>query len=83
MSDVVARVQEVLPSVRSDLEDLVRIEAVWADPARRDEVHRSAKAVADLLRAAGFDDIQDSRRSFLDLFDRLRQERVIPEVEAR
>ena len=57
MSDVVARVQEVLPSVRSDLEDLVRIESVWADPARRDEVHRSAKAVADLLRAAGFDDV--------------------------
>ncbi|KUI27151.1 dipeptidase [Mycobacterium sp. IS-1742] len=57
MSDVVARVREVLPSVRSDLEDLVRIESVWADPARRDEVQRSAKAVADLLGAAGFDDV--------------------------
>lgn len=57
MSDVVARVEEVLPSVRSDLEDLVRIESVWADPARRDEVQRSAKAVADLLGAAGFDDV--------------------------
>ncbi|BBZ08519.1 dipeptidase [Mycolicibacterium doricum] len=57
MSDVVARVQEVLPSVRSDLEDLVRIESVSADPARRDEVQRSAKAVADLLEAAGFDDV--------------------------
>jgi acetylornithine deacetylase/succinyl-diaminopimelate desuccinylase-like protein len=57
MSDVVARVQEVLPSVRSDLEDLVRIESVWADPARRDEVQRSARAVADLLSAAGFDDV--------------------------
>ncbi|OBF52947.1 dipeptidase [Mycolicibacterium monacense] len=57
MSDVVARVQEVLPSVRSDLEDLVRIESVWADPARRDEVQRSARAVADLLGAAGFDDV--------------------------
>lgn len=57
MSDVVARVREVLPSVRSDLEDLVRIESVWADPARRDEVQRSARAVADLLGAAGFDDV--------------------------
>ncbi|KUI38815.1 dipeptidase [Mycobacterium sp. IS-1496] len=57
MSDVVARVREVLPSVRSDLEDLVRIESVWADPARRDEVQRSAKAVADLLGAAGFGDV--------------------------
>lgn len=58
MSDVVARVQEVLPSVRSDLEDLVRIESVWADPARRGEVQRSAQAVADLLRGAGFDDVR-------------------------
>ena len=35
MSDLVERVREVLPSVRRDLEDLVRIESVWADPARR------------------------------------------------
>ncbi|QEN13445.1 dipeptidase [Mycolicibacterium sp. ELW1] len=54
MSDLVERVQAVLPSVRADLEDLVRIQSVWADPARRDEVHRSAQAVADLLSSAGF-----------------------------
>ena len=30
MSDLVERVREVLPSVRRDLEDLVRIESVWA-----------------------------------------------------
>lgn len=54
MSDLVERVQAVLPSVRADLEDLVRIQSVWADPARRDEVHRSAQAVADLLTEAGF-----------------------------
>lgn len=58
MSDVVERVREVLPSVRADLEDLVRIESVWADPERRPEVHRSAQAVADLLGAAGFDDVR-------------------------
>ncbi|HEY0229152.1 MAG TPA: dipeptidase, partial [Mycobacterium sp.] len=58
MSDLVERVRDVLPSVRRDLEDLVRIESVWADPARRDEVHRSAQAVADLLSQAGFGDVR-------------------------
>ncbi|AFC42958.1 dipeptidase [Mycobacterium intracellulare] len=58
MSDLVDRVREVLPSVRRDLEDLVRIESVWADPGRRSEVHRSAQAVADLLSQAGFGDVQ-------------------------
>lgn len=58
MSDLVSRVHEVLPSVRRDLEDLVRIESVWADPARRGEVQRSAEAVVKLLSEAGFDDVQ-------------------------
>lgn len=58
MDDLVARVRAVLPSVRSDLENLVRIESVWADPARRGEVQRSAQAVADLLTAAGFGDVE-------------------------
>lgn len=58
MTDLVERVRELLPSVRRDLEDLVRIESVWADPGRRPQVHRSARAVADLLSQAGFDDVQ-------------------------
>ena len=58
MGDLVDRVKSVLPSVRADLEDLVRIESVWADPARRDEVHRSAELVSKLLSEAGFDDIR-------------------------
>src|SRR4051794_39109095 len=58
MSDLVERVHEVLPSVRRDLEDLVRIESVWADPNRRTEVQRSAESVAKLLSQAGFDDVQ-------------------------
>ena len=58
MSDLVERVRDVLPSVRRDLEDLVRIESVWADPARRPEVQRSAQAVANLLSAAGFGDVE-------------------------
>ncbi len=58
MTDLVERVRDVLPSVRRDLEDLVRIESVWADPDRRDEVHRSAHSVLELLSQAGFDDVR-------------------------
>ncbi len=36
----------------------MRIESVWADPHRRDDVHRSAQAVAELLSQAGFDDVR-------------------------
>lgn len=57
MTDLVARVREVLPSVRADLEDLVRIASVWADPARRGEVQRSAELTAKLLSQAGFGDV--------------------------
>src|SRR5919112_5412821 len=53
--DVRARVREVLPSVRRDLEALVRIESVSADPARHPEVRRSADMVAGLFKAEGFD----------------------------
>ena len=48
----------VLPSVRADLEALVRIPSVSADPARADDVRRSADAVAELFRAEGFADVQ-------------------------
>lgn len=58
MSDLVQRVRDVLPSVRRDLEGLVRIQSVWADPARRGEVQRSADAVVKLLSEAGFKDVQ-------------------------
>ena len=58
MTDLVAAVRHVLPSVRADLEELVRIESVWADPARRGEVQRSAELTAKLLSDAGFGDIR-------------------------
>jgi acetylornithine deacetylase/succinyl-diaminopimelate desuccinylase-like protein len=58
MSDLVENVRSVLPSVRADLEDLVRIQSVWADPERRDEVQRSAEMVSKLFSEAGFDDIR-------------------------
>jgi cysteinylglycine-S-conjugate dipeptidase len=57
MSDMRDRVQAVLPGVRRDLEDLVRIESVSADPGRAGEVHRSAEAVAELFRAESFDTV--------------------------
>jgi acetylornithine deacetylase/succinyl-diaminopimelate desuccinylase-like protein len=53
--DLSARVRDVLPGVRRDLEALVRIESVSADPARAGEVRRSAEAVRDLFAAEGFD----------------------------
>jgi acetylornithine deacetylase/succinyl-diaminopimelate desuccinylase-like protein len=56
--DLVDRVREVLPGVRRDLEDLVRIESVWSDPTRRGEVARSARKVADLLGEAGFESVE-------------------------
>ncbi|GAA4685563.1 dipeptidase [Nocardioides nanhaiensis] len=52
------RVQELMPGIRADLEDLVRIESVSADPERAAEVQRSAEAVAALVRAEGFDDVE-------------------------
>ena len=55
---MIERVRAVLPQVRADLEDLIRIESVWSDPARRSEVHRSAERVAALLRDAGFAEVQ-------------------------
>src|SRR3954464_8398497 len=53
--DVRARVREVLPGVRRDLEALVRIESVSADPDRAGEVQRSAEAVRELFAAEGFE----------------------------
>jgi acetylornithine deacetylase/succinyl-diaminopimelate desuccinylase-like protein len=55
--DIRAQVQALLPGLRSDLEDLVRIESVSADPARAAEVQRSAEAVAALFRAEGFGEV--------------------------
>jgi acetylornithine deacetylase/succinyl-diaminopimelate desuccinylase-like protein len=51
------KVRELMPALRRDLEDLVRIESVSADPARTAEVWRCADAVADLFRAEGLVDV--------------------------
>ncbi len=49
-----SRINDVLPGIRSDLEDLVRIQSVSADPERASEVQRSAEAVSALFEAEGF-----------------------------
>jgi acetylornithine deacetylase/succinyl-diaminopimelate desuccinylase-like protein len=55
MTDLRAKIAELLPAVRTDLEDLVRIQSVSADPARHGEVERSARATADLFAAESVD----------------------------
>jgi acetylornithine deacetylase/succinyl-diaminopimelate desuccinylase-like protein len=58
IDDLRSRVNAELPRIRQDLEDLVRIESVSADPERAAEVQRSAEAVAALFRAEDFDDVK-------------------------
>ncbi|WP_182377924.1 dipeptidase [Nocardioides sp. WS12] len=53
--DLRTRLAELLPGVRSDLEALVRIQSVSADPDRLDQVEVSAQATADLFAAEGVD----------------------------
>ncbi|MCL2542178.1 MAG: dipeptidase [Nocardioidaceae bacterium] len=50
-----SRIAEALPGLRRDLEELVRIQSVSADPERLDQVERSAEATLALFRAEGFD----------------------------
>ena len=51
-------VTAVLPGIRRDLEDLIRIESVSADPRRAGEVRRSAEAVAELFQGDGFETVE-------------------------
>src|SRR5207342_1702716 len=56
MTDAIrATVRELMPALRSDLEDLIRIQSVSADPDRHSEVEKSAVAVRDVFAAEGFD----------------------------
>jgi cysteinylglycine-S-conjugate dipeptidase len=52
-----AAVQQVLPSVRADLERLVRIPSVSADPAAAGHVQASAGEAAALLSQAGLPEV--------------------------
>lgn len=51
--EIAARITTLLPGLRHDLDDLIRIESVSADPARAAEVERSAQKVKELLEAEG------------------------------
>jgi acetylornithine deacetylase/succinyl-diaminopimelate desuccinylase-like protein len=55
MTDLSAAIDRVLPSVRADLENLIRIPSVSYEPARAADVQRSAEATAALFTAEGFD----------------------------
>jgi cysteinylglycine-S-conjugate dipeptidase len=57
VSDLRAAVDRVLPSVLADLERLVRIRSVSADPGAADDVRAAAEAVAEVARAAGAADV--------------------------
>jgi acetylornithine deacetylase/succinyl-diaminopimelate desuccinylase-like protein len=54
---VAASVAAALPGARADLERLVRIPSIWADPAHSDDTRHSAEVVAELARDAGAADI--------------------------
>ncbi len=56
--DLVDAVDRLLPSLRSTLEDLVRIPSVSASGFDPGPVRTSADAVATALRIAGFDDVR-------------------------
>jgi acetylornithine deacetylase/succinyl-diaminopimelate desuccinylase-like protein len=53
VSDLKNRVHDLLPGLLGDLEDLVRIQSVSADPERLGEVEKSARKTVQLLAAEG------------------------------
>ena len=55
--ELAAAVRQVLPSVRADLERLVRIGSVSADPAAAPQLRASAAEVAAMLRLAGLPEV--------------------------
>jgi len=55
---ITAAVRKEIPSARADLERLVRIPSVSADPAAAEAVQASAEASAGMLRGAGLADVE-------------------------
>lgn len=66
-TDYTAAVRDVLPRTRADLDELIRIPSVSADPAAADDVRRSAELTAELFASVGapqveiLDDVEDGR----------------------
>ena len=56
-TDLPAPSTAALPGARADLERLVRIPSIWADPSHAEDTRRSAEAVAELARDAGAADV--------------------------
>lgn len=56
--DVRARIDELMPETRSDLERLVRIPSVSAEGFDPAEVRRSAEATAEILESAGLEGVR-------------------------
>jgi len=56
-ADLSDGIRQVLPSARADLERLVRIPSVSADPGAARHVWASAAEVATLLREAGLPEV--------------------------
>jgi acetylornithine deacetylase/succinyl-diaminopimelate desuccinylase-like protein len=57
-ADLRAALDQVLPGARADLERLVRIPSVSADPAARPHLEDSAREVAGQLEAAGLTEVE-------------------------
>lgn len=57
LAPFIAAIDAVLPQVRTDLEDLVRIPSVSSSAFDQSELDRSAEKVADILRSSGVSDI--------------------------
>src|SRR5262245_31620339 len=53
--EIRTRVHALMPALRTDLETLVRIPSVSADPSRADDVRRTADATSALFAAEGFE----------------------------
>lgn len=74
--DLHQAVRRLMPEVMTDLESLIRIPSVSADPAAAGEVRRSADMTAALFRDAGasdaavLDDIEGGRPAGLIEHDR-------------
>ncbi|MFW6203353.1 MAG: dipeptidase [Actinomycetota bacterium] len=58
MANLLPTVEKILPSVRADLERLIAVPSVSADPGAADRVRASAETVADLARGAGAADVE-------------------------
>ena len=58
LADAVAAVAAGQGAARAELEALVRIPSISADPNRRDDVRASAEATADLLRGHGLESVR-------------------------